>query len=193
MKWLAAKCAGSHCSSCFKYHVPWSLILCFNNQSTYLAAERNCVTRVISDVTSLRWGLCTWRYPFLVRCSPLPHVLSESSGAECTSVKHRIYSIRYIFLKDFCFIFSLRVFICSVLSWSSFPFLLLFKLWDSFPNKAIGVLENQSTSWGRSRESKLLLFEFSWWLKEVLICDSSIYTAALLGTRQNSWQLISFS
>lgn len=131
---------------------------------------------------SLRWRLCMWCYPFLVRSNPLPPVLSESSSAGCTLDKHRIYSIRYNFPKDFCFIFSLRV----------FSFLACVQGVDSFPSKATGVLENQSSNWGWSRESKLLLFEFCWWLEAVLIRDSSTYTAALLGARQNPWQWFLF-
>lgn len=171
-------------SCCFKKHVSWKLILCLTNQSTLLDAEHylcdpgNVWTWYLWDEDSVH-GI----YPFLVISSPLPGVVAESSDAECTLVKSQTRSIRHFFPKDLS-LFSLSVFVSSVLSWSSFPFLLV---WDSFPIKPIAALENQSSNWGWSREIKLLPLEFCWWFEAILIHDSSTYTAALVGARQHSW------
>lgn len=73
------------------------------------------------------WKWCLWDVDSGIIHSwwhPAPLVLSKPSAAECTSFKPKLIyfcSIRNIFPKDFCFIFPLRVFICSVLNHSSFP------------------------------------------------------------------------
>lgn len=142
------------------------------------------------------WKWCPWDVDSGIIHSwwyPAPRALSKPSAVECTSFKpklthfcsirksERICSIRSIFLKDFCFIYPFRVSICSVLNLSSFPCCLC-------SQQSYRCVRKSGLKLRVKQRKKIAAFEFCWWLKAVLMCDSSTYTAG-----RNSWQFISFS
>lgn len=185
--WVAAKCAGNRCSSWFKTMSPASSF----RVSTAKAPswlQTITVTQVTFEAMSLKWGLY-----MSLSCSG--EILTSGSlwVQCCSAVRSSTGSI----LSDRPFprisvSFSLWLHMLST-ELVFLSFLLVSKVGGSFPSKATGILENQSSNWRWSRERKLLPFEFCWWLEAVLICDGSTYTVAFPGARQNSSQLISFS